>query len=46
MVTIRSGDPAVALDLHHEASAKCFIAASVNFPVLHEPVITVQSQPL
>jgi organic hydroperoxide reductase OsmC/OhrA len=26
-----------ALALHHEASTKCFIAASVNFPVLHEP---------
>ena len=23
--------------LHHEASEKCFIAASVNFPVGHEP---------
>lgn len=27
--------------LHEEASAACFIAASVNFPVLHEPVTTV-----
>ena len=26
-----------ALALHHEASKKCFIAASVNFPVHHEP---------
>ena len=26
-----------AQDLHGEASARCFIAASVNFPVLHEP---------
>jgi organic hydroperoxide reductase OsmC/OhrA len=25
--------------LHAEAGEKCFIAASVNFPVLHEPVI-------
>ncbi len=25
--------------LHAEASAKCFIADSVNFPVRHEPVI-------
>ena len=29
-----------ALRLHHEASAKCFIASSVNFPVRHEPVVT------
>lgn len=28
---------AAAADAHAEASAKCFIAASVNFPVLHEP---------
>ncbi len=27
--------------LHGEASAKCFIASSVNFPVRHEPVVTV-----
>jgi organic hydroperoxide reductase OsmC/OhrA len=39
VVTIASGDPALALELHHEASAKCFIASSVNFPVLHEPRI-------
>jgi organic hydroperoxide reductase OsmC/OhrA len=26
---------------HGEASSKCFIAASVNFPVLHEPSILV-----
>ncbi|MEY2847860.1 MAG: hypothetical protein RI885_525 [Actinomycetota bacterium] len=28
---------ALALALHAEASSKCFIAASVNFPVGHEP---------
>ena len=28
----------LAASLHHEASEKCFIAASVNFPVRHEPV--------
>jgi organic hydroperoxide reductase OsmC/OhrA len=36
-------DPAtagLAADLHAEAAAKCFIARSVNFPVLHEPVVT------
>ncbi len=30
-----------ALALHHEASQKCFIAASVNFPVAHEPQVAV-----
>jgi organic hydroperoxide reductase OsmC/OhrA len=30
-------DKAVAL--HEEASAKCFIANSVNFPVRHEPAV-------
>lgn len=38
-VTISSGDPGLAAELHREASEKCFIAASVNFPVLHEPEI-------
>jgi organic hydroperoxide reductase OsmC/OhrA len=40
-VTVASADmiePATAL--HEEASAKCFIASSVNFPVRHEPVVT------
>lgn len=30
-----------ALALHHDASEKCFIAASVNFPVRHEPQVVV-----
>lgn len=35
-VTIAAGgDKAKALELHHEAHAKCFIARSVNFPVEH-----------
>ncbi|MEV5001391.1 OsmC family protein [Nocardioides sp. LML1-1-1.1] len=37
-------DPAhvqLAREIHHEASENCFIAASVNFPVRHEPVIEV-----
>jgi organic hydroperoxide reductase OsmC/OhrA len=38
-VTIAGGDVELALSLHAEASTKCFIAASVNFPVGHEPVI-------
>ena len=41
IVTISAGDPAIALDLHREASAKCFIAQSVNFPVGHEPSISL-----
>ncbi|PWB96252.1 OsmC family protein [Salinibacterium hongtaonis] len=28
-----------AIDAHREASKKCFIAASVNFPVTHEPTV-------
>lgn len=41
VVTIAGGDPARALELHHEASALCFIANSVNFSVIHEPTILV-----
>lgn len=41
VVTIATGDPADALDAHHEAAEKCFIAASVNFPVHHEPRIVL-----
>ena len=41
LVTIAGGDSALALSLHEEASEKCFIAASVNFPVLHEPQIVI-----
>ena len=40
-VTISAGDLALATELHAEASAKCFIAASVNFPVNHEPEVIV-----
>ncbi len=39
VVTISSGNPELALALHEEASTKCFIASSVNFPVLHDPEI-------
>ena len=41
VVTISSGNPDLASSLHHEASTKCFIASSVNFPVGHEPEIRV-----
>jgi organic hydroperoxide reductase OsmC/OhrA len=37
-VTISAGDPETATALHEEAAEKCFIAASVNFPVRHEVV--------
>lgn len=30
--------------LHHEASQACFIAASVNFPVTHEPATVVAAR--
>jgi organic hydroperoxide reductase OsmC/OhrA len=42
IVTISAGDVAAAMDAHHEASEKCFIAASVNFPVGHEPKVIVR----
>lgn len=41
VVTISAGDLTLATELHHEASEKCFIAASVNFPVVHEPVVSL-----
>jgi organic hydroperoxide reductase OsmC/OhrA len=41
VVTIAGGDEQLAMNLHAEASAKCFIAASVNFPVGHEPTVLV-----
>jgi len=44
-VTIDGGqaDAELAATLHAEASAKCFIAASVNFPVGHEPTTILAS---
>jgi len=43
LVTISSAsDAARAEELHHRAGEVCFIAASVNFPVRHEPVIRQQ----
>jgi len=38
-VTIAAGDPGLARELHAEAAAKCFIGASMAFPVRHEPEI-------
>lgn len=41
-VTVQTADMVEkAKALHHDASQKCFIAASVNFPVGHEPQVTV-----
>jgi organic hydroperoxide reductase OsmC/OhrA len=34
-----------AQELHAEASGKCFIASSVNFPVRHDPTVTVAGTP-
>ena len=36
-------DQELARELHHQASLDCFIAASVNFPVLHEPEIVLSA---
>jgi organic hydroperoxide reductase OsmC/OhrA len=38
-VTVESGDVQEALQLHQDAHKKCFIANSVNFPILIEPAI-------
>ncbi len=42
-VVISQGDPTLAREIHSEASALCFIASSVNFPVRHEPTIRVEA---
>ena len=39
VVSIAAGDPELAQHIHEQASAQCFIASSVNFPVLHEPTV-------
>jgi organic hydroperoxide reductase OsmC/OhrA len=39
VVTIAGGDETLARELHEEASTKCFIASSMNFPVGHEVTI-------
>ena len=41
-ITLAPGsDAAKAGEIHEEAHVKCFIAASVNFPVEHEPEVVV-----
>jgi organic hydroperoxide reductase OsmC/OhrA len=45
-VTVASADTAEkATALHKDASEKCFIASSVNFPVRHEPSVTAAGVP-
>ncbi|MDT0200890.1 OsmC family protein [Nocardioides sp. AE5] len=40
-VTVAAADQVeTAVAIHAEAAENCFIAASVNFPVTHEPVVT------
>jgi organic hydroperoxide reductase OsmC/OhrA len=39
-VTIAAGDLEQARALHEQAHEACFIANSVNFPVLHMPTVT------
>lgn len=44
VVTISAGSGrTLAEELHRQASEACFIAASMNFPVKHEPQIRQQS---
>lgn len=40
LVITDPGQLELATKLHHDASQNCFIARSVNFPVLHEPTVT------
>jgi len=42
MTVARGTDLALAMQLHHEANAECYIANSLNFPVHHLPEITVE----
>jgi organic hydroperoxide reductase OsmC/OhrA len=42
LVTIAGGDAAAMAVIHREAREKCFIAASVNFPVFHEPTTLIR----
>jgi organic hydroperoxide reductase OsmC/OhrA len=42
LVTVTAAEMTeAAVELHEEASRKCFIASSVNFPVRHEPTVSV-----
>ena len=41
-ITLSAGDPSKLDAIHHEAHEKCFIANSVNFPVVVEGSATVE----
>ena len=41
VIVAAGSDTAKARELHAAAHAKCFIARSVNFPVEHEPEISL-----
>jgi organic hydroperoxide reductase OsmC/OhrA len=42
VVQISVGDPERAREIHRLAGEKCFIAASVNFAITHEPSISIR----
>jgi len=43
VVVAPGSDAARAMALHHEAGRLCFVARSMNFPVEHEPSVSVSS---
>jgi organic hydroperoxide reductase OsmC/OhrA len=43
-VTIAAGDAAVAIALHHDAHATCFIANSCSVPIRHEATVTLTAR--
>jgi organic hydroperoxide reductase OsmC/OhrA len=43
VVQISAGDLDIARQIHRQASEKCFIAASVNFAIDHEPTVSLRS---
>jgi organic hydroperoxide reductase OsmC/OhrA len=46
LVTVTAAEMTeAAVALHSEAGRKCFIASSVNFPVRHEPTVSVYGAP-
>ena len=45
VVLAPGSDKKKAEDLHRTAHKNCFIARSVNFPVLHQPIVEVAATP-
>lgn len=43
VVISKDSDAELAKELHHKANELCFIANSVNFPVLHKPEISFET---